>query len=85
MNSVIKNGVWSGAWGAQSVKRSTLAQVMISWLVSLSPVSGSVLTAQGLEPGSDSVSPSVTAPPLHALMCVGAHSLSPSFSKIKKH
>ena len=47
-----------GAWGAQS------AQVMISRLVSSSPTSGSVLTAQGLEPASDSVSPlSLSAPP----------------------
>ena len=30
----------------QSVKRLTLAQVMISWFVSSSPASGSVLTAQ---------------------------------------
>ena len=46
-----------GAWGAQSVKRPTSAQVMISWLVSSSPASGSVLTAQSLEPASGSVSP----------------------------
>ena len=48
---------------AQSVERPTLAQVMISWSVSWSPVSGSVLTAQSLEPASDSVSPSLSAPP----------------------
>ena len=48
-----------GAWVAQSVKRLTSAQVMISWSVSLSPASGSVLTAQSLEPVSDSVSPSL--------------------------
>ena len=41
-----------GSWVAQSVKRATSAQVMISWFVSLSPVSGSVLTAQSLEPVS---------------------------------
>ena len=41
---------------AQLVKRPTLAQVMISQSVSLSPASGSVLTAQSLEPASDSVS-----------------------------
>ena len=34
---------------AQSVKRLTLAQVMISWFVGSSPESGSVLTAQSLE------------------------------------
>ena len=49
-----------GAWVAQSVKRPTSAQVMISWLVSSSPASGSVLTAQSLEPVSDSVSPSLS-------------------------
>ena len=48
-----------GAWVAQSVKRLTSAQVMISQSVSSSPASGSVLTAQSLEPVSDSVSPSL--------------------------
>ena len=48
---------------AQSVKHPASAQVMISRLVSLSPASGSVLTAQSLEPASDSVSPSLSAPP----------------------
>ena len=48
-----------GAWVAQSVKRPTSAQVVISWSVSLSPASGSVLTARSLEPVSDSVSPSL--------------------------
>ena len=33
----------------ESVKRPTSAQAMISWFVSSSPVSGSVLTAQSLE------------------------------------
>ena len=51
---------------AQSVKRPTSAQVMISLLVSLSAMSGSVLTAQSLEPALDSVSPSFSAPPLLA-------------------
>ena len=37
-----------GAWVAQSVKHLTSAQVMISQFVGLSPVSGSVLTAQSL-------------------------------------
>ena len=48
-----------GAWVAQSVKRPTLAQVMITRSVSSSPASGSVLTAQRLEPVSDSVSTSL--------------------------
>ena len=52
-----------GAWVAQSVKRSTLAQVMISRFESLSPTSGFVLTAPSLEPVSDSVSPSLSASP----------------------
>ena len=47
---------------AQSVGRPTLAQVTISRFVSLSSASGSVLTAQGLEPAMDSVSPSLYAP-----------------------
>ena len=53
-----------GTWVAQSVKHLTSARVMISRLVSLSPASGSVLTAQSLEPALDSVSPSLSAPPL---------------------
>ena len=48
---------------AQLVKDLTSAQVMISWSVSSSPTSGSVLTAQSLEPALDSVSPSLSAPP----------------------
>ena len=51
-----------GAWVAQLVERLTSAQVMILQSVSSSPVSGSVLTAQTLEPASDSVSPSFSAP-----------------------
>ena len=39
-------------------RHHTSAQVMISQLVGSSPASGSVLTAQNLEPASDSVSPS---------------------------
>ena len=49
---------------AQSVKYLTSAQVMISQSVSSSPESGSVLTAQSLGPALDSVSPSLSAPPL---------------------
>ena len=67
-------------WGssvAQSVERPTSAQVMILQSVSSSPASGSVLTAQGLEPTSDSVSPTLSVPPLLPLC--------PSLSKINKH
>ena len=52
---------------SQSVKRPTLAQVMISRFLSSSPTSGSVLTARSLEPASDSVSSSLSAPPLLSL------------------
>ena len=48
---------------AQSVKHPTLAQVTISQLVGSSPTSGSVLAARSLELASDSVSPSLSAPP----------------------
>ena len=47
------------AWVAQSIKRPTSAQVVISRFVSSIPASGSGLIAQSLEPASDSVSPSV--------------------------
>ena len=58
----------SGAdWVAQSVERPTSAQVMISQSMGSSPASGSVLTAQSLEPVSDSVSPSLRPSPVHAL------------------
>ena len=67
-----RTGKTRGAWEAQSVERPTSAQVMISWFVGSSPASGSVLTAQRLQPASDSVSPSLSAPPLLIL----------SFSKI---
>ena len=62
---------------AQSVEHPISAQVMISQSVSLSPTSGSVLTAQSLEPASDSVSPSLSAPPPLVLYL--------SLSKINKH
>ena len=62
---------------AQSVKRPTSAQVTISRSVSSSPASGSVLMARSLKPASDSVSPSLSAPPVHAL--------SLSVSKINKN
>ena len=69
-------GEW-GTWGAQLVKHPTLAQVMFSWFVSSSLTSGSVLTAQSLEPALDSVSPSLSAP----LQLVFSLSLSLSLSQ----
>ena len=62
-----KNRLIWDAWVAQSVEHLTLAQVMISQFVSLSPALGSVLTAQSLEPALDSVSPFLSVPPLLTL------------------
>ena len=64
--SSLSRGIWVKR---QSVKHLTSAQVMVSWLVSLSPVSDSVLTAQSLEPALDSVSPSLSVPPL-LMLCL---------------
>ena len=72
-----------GAWVAQSVKRPALAQVMISGFTGLSPMSGSVWTAQSLEPASNSVCVSLSTPPL-LMFCLSV-SLSLSLSKINKH
>ena len=71
-----KNALSWGAWVAQSVKYLTAAQVKISWFLSSSPVSGSVLTAPSLERASDSVSPSLSAPPLLGLTLPPSLSLS---------
>ena len=57
LKTILKTKVYRGAWVAQSVERPTWAQVMISQLVSLSPASGSVLTARSLEPGAWSLEP----------------------------
>ena len=56
-----------GTWVAQLVKHQTSAQVMISRFVNASPASGSVLTAQSLEPVSDFGSPSLCPFPAHGL------------------
>ena len=61
----LKIAMVRGTLVAQSVKCLTLAQVMISWFVGLSPASSSVLTAQSLEPASNSVSPSLSLPLPH--------------------
>ena len=58
-----------GARVAQSVVRPTSAQIMMSRFPSSSPASGSVLTAQSLEPAWDSASPSLSAPP-RLLLCL---------------
>ena len=74
-----------GTWVAQSVKRPTWAQVMISHFVGSSPESGSVLTAQSLEPASDSVSPSLCPSPTRTLSVCLCLCLCLSLSKINKH
>ena len=58
----LKRNVTRGTWVAWSVEHLTSAQVVISLLMSLSPMSGSVLTAQGPDGASDSVSPPHSAP-----------------------
>ena len=68
-----------GTWVFQSVKHPTSTQVMILWFMGSSPALGSVLTAQSLEPVSDSVSPYLSATPL-VVLC-----LALSVSKINKH
>ena len=84
-NSRIRLKISRGSWVAQSVKRPTSAQVMISPFVSLSPASGSVLTAQSLEPALNSVSPSLSALPLLSLSLSLSLFLSLFLSKINKH
>ena len=69
-----------GTRGAQSIEHPISAQVMNLWFMSLSPVSGSVLTAQSLKPPSDSASPSLSAPPLLTL----CFSVSLSLKKTNK-
>ena len=56
-----------GSWVARLVKSLTSAQVMTSQFMGSSPTSGSVLTAQSLEPALDSLSPSLSASPLLVL------------------
>ena len=72
---LFKNLYFGGAWVAQSVEHPALAQAMISRTVSSSPASGSVLTAQSLEPALDSVCP-------HFLFPSPTHALSLSVSKM---
>ena len=63
---------------------------MISWSMSLSPVSGSVLTPQSLKPASDFVSPSLFVLPLLVHVCslslspYNAHTHTPFFLYLPK-
>ena len=73
-----------GAWVAQSVKGPTSTRVMISQYVSSSPMLGSMLTAQTLEPASDSVPPSVSAPLLLVLsLSLSKINITKKLKKIK--
>ena len=63
-----------GTWVAQLVMHPILAQVLISLFMGLSPAPSSELTAQSLEPASDSLSPSLS---LSLSLCpTPAHTLS---------
>ena len=66
INETLKKN-FRDTWVAQSVEHLTSAQVMVSRFVGSSPVLGSVLTAQGLEPASDSTYPSLSVPSLLTL------------------
>ena len=77
--SLLKNMYFWATWVAWSIRHLTSAQFMISQFMSSSLTSGSVLTAQSRESTSDSVSPSLSVPPLHMLcLCL-------SLSKIKRN
>ena len=65
---------------AQRIKHPTSAGVIILQFVGSSPTSGSVLTAQSLEPASDSLSPSLSAPP-PLMLCLSKINIK----KIKKN
>ena len=66
-----------GTWVAELFKCPTSAQVMISGLMDSNPLSGSMLTAQGLETASVSVSLSFSLP----FPCSRSLSLSLSLSQ----
>ena len=59
---MFKKHHFEGTWATQSVKPLTSAQVR-----EFKSALGSVPTAQSLEPASDSVSPSLSPPPLLTL------------------
>ena len=76
---IFKTTTTQDTWVAQFIECPTSVQVMISWFMSLSPTSGSVLTARSLEPGAClgfCVSLSFCSSPTHAHLSV---------SKINKH
>ena len=62
---------YRGTWVAQLVEHPTSAQITISQFVGSSPASGSVRTAQSLEPASDSVCASLSdTPPFMLCLCL---------------
>ena len=62
MSNNLKKKKRRGTWVTQLVKCPTVAQIMIARSVDQSLMLGSVLTAQSLEPASDSVSPFLSDP-----------------------
>ena len=76
MQDGIKGKAYRGAWVAQLLGHLTSAQVVISHSVGSSPMSGSVLMAQSLEPASGSVSPSLCPSPTSTLSLSLSLSLS---------
>ena len=59
---IMNKCIFRSAWIAQLVECLTLSQVITSQFMGSRTVLGSGLTAQSLEPTSDSVSPSLSAP-----------------------
>ena len=75
VSMMIRRECFWGTWVAQSVEHPNLAQVVSPWSIRLSPASSSVLTAQSLEPSSDSMSSPLSAPPPLALcLCLSLKS-----------
>ena len=68
-----------GAWVAQVGKRLTSAQIMISWIMGWSPMSGSMLTAQSLDGGCFRLCVSLSLCPSPTRVCTR------TLSKINKH
>ena len=56
-----------GAWVAQFIEHPTSAEVVILGFVSSSPALSSLLTPQSLEPASEPVTPSLSAPHARSL------------------
>ena len=65
----MKSNAGAPGW-LSGLNHLTSAQVMISWFMSSSPSSGSVLTAESLEPALDPVSPFLSVPPCHPPLLV---------------